>query len=137
MISRILIKKIKKHGFSKKDSFTIIDVAPKEYYKLVKIDKLYFAKIVLGFRKILENIKPHDNIVETMPDGTLCKTMVGNEFVLSLSDLIKIADSLYFPPNSTKENEENYKYYNILHKIIQTVQKHGYHNRVIFVLEKN
>ena len=137
MISRILIKKIKKHGFSKKDSFTIIDVAPKEYYKLVKIDKLYFAKIVLGFRKILENIKPHDNIVETMPDGTLCKTMVGNEFVLSLSDLIKIADSLYFPPNSNKENEENYKYYNILHKIIQTVQKHGYHNRVIFVLEKN
>lgn len=137
MISRILIKKIKKHGFSKKDSFTIIDVAPKEYYKLVKIDKLYFAKIVLGFRKILENIKPHDNIVETMPDGTLCKTMVGNEFVLSLSDLIKIADSLYFPPNSNKENEENFKYYNILHKIIQTVQKHGYHNRVIFVLEKN
>lgn len=137
MISRILIKKIKKHGFSKKDSFTIIDVAPKEYYKLVKIDKLYFAKIVLGFRKILENIKPHDNIVETMPDGTLCKTMVGNEFVLSLSDLIKIADSLYFLPNSNKENEENSKYYNILHKIIQTVQKHGYHNRVIFVLEKN
>ena len=137
MISRILIKKIKKHGFSKKDSFTIIDVAPKEYYKLVKIDKLYFAKIVLGFRKILENIKPHDNIVETMPDGTLCKTMVGNEFVLSLSDLIKIADSLYFPPNRNKENEENSKYYNILHKIIQTVQKHGYHNRVIFVLEKN
>ncbi|UWF78966.1 MAG: hypothetical protein [Bacteriophage sp.] len=137
MISRILIKKIKKHGFGKKDSFTIIDVAPKEYYKLVKIDKLYFAKIVLGFRKILENIKPHDTIVETMPDGTLCKTMVGNEFVLSLSDLIKIADSLYFPPNSNKENEENYKYYNILHKIIQTVQKHGYHNRVIFVLEKN
>lgn len=137
MISRILIKKIKKHGFSKKDSFTIIDVAPKEYYKLVKIDKLYFAKIVLGFRKILENIKPHDNIVETMPDGTLCKTMVGNEFVLSLSDLIKIADSLYFPPNGNKENEENSKYYNILHKIIQTVQKHGYHNRVIFVLEKN
>lgn len=137
MISRILIKKIKKHGFSKKDSFTIIDVAPKEYYKLVKIDKLYFAKIVLGFRKILENIKPHDNIVETMPDGTLCKTMVGNEFVLSLSDLIKIADFLYFPPNSNKENEENSKYYNILHKIIQTVQKHGYHNRVIFVLEKN
>ena len=137
MISRILIKKIKKHGFSKKDSFTIIDVAPKEYYKLVKIDKLYFAKIVLGFRKILENIKPHDNIVETMPDGTLCKTMVGNEFVLSLSDLIKIADSLYFQPNSNKENEENSKYYNILHKIIQTVQKHGYHNRVIFVLEKN
>lgn len=83
MISRILIKKIKKHGFSKKDSFTIIDVAPKEYYKLVKIDKLYF------------------------------------------------------PPNSNKENEENSKYYNILHKIIQTVQKHGYHNRVIFVLEKN
>lgn len=137
MISRILIKKIKKHGFGKKDSFTIIDVAPKEYYKLVKIDKLYFAKIVLGFRKILENIKPHDTIVETMPDGTLCKTMVGNEFVLSLSDLIKIADSLYFPPNSNKENEENYKYYNSLHKIIQTVQKHGYHNRVIFVLEKN
>ena len=137
MISGILIKKIKKHGFSKKDSFTIIDVAPKEYYKLVKIDKLYFAKIVLGFRKILENIKPHDNIVETMPDGTLCKTMVGNEFVLSLSDLIKIADSLYFQPNSNKENEENSKYYNILHKIIQTVQKHGYHNRVIFVLEKN
>ena len=137
MISKILIKKIKKHGFSKKDSFTIIDVAPKEYYKLVKIDKLYFAKIVLGFRKILENIKPHDNIVETMPDGTLCKTMVGNEFVLSLSDLIKIADSFYFPPNSNKENEENSKYYNILHKIIQTVQKHGYHNRVIFVLEKN
>jgi hypothetical protein len=137
MISRILIKKIKKHGFGKKDSFTIIDVAPKEYYKLVKIDKLYFTKIVLGFRKILENIKPHDNIVETMPDGTLCKTMVGNEFVLSLSNLIKIADSLYFPPNSNKENEENSKYYNILHKIIQTVQKHGYHNRVIFVLEKN
>ena len=116
MISRILIKKIKKHGFGKKDSFTIIDVAPKEYYKLVKIDKLYFAKIVLGFRKILENIKPHDNIVETMPDGTLCKTMVGNEFVLSLSELIKIADSLYFPPNSNKENEENSKYYNNLHK---------------------
>lgn len=137
MISRILIKKIKKHGFGKKDSFTIIDVAPKEYYKLVKIDKLYFTKIVLGFRKILENIKPHDNIVETMPDGTLCKTMVGNEFVLSLSNLIKIADSLYFPPNNNKENEENSKYYNILHKIIQTVQKHGYHNRVIFVLEKN
>lgn len=137
MISRILIKKIKKHGFGKKDSFTIIDVAPKEYYKLVKIDKLYFAKIVLGFRKILENIKPHDNIVETMPDGTLCKTMVGNEFVLSLSELIKIADSLYFLPNSNKENEENSKYYNVLHKIIQTVQKHGYHNRVIFVLEKN
>lgn len=137
MISRILIKKIKKHGFGKKDSFTTIDVAPKEYYKLVKIDKLYFGKIVLGFRKILENIKPHDNIVETMPDGTLCKTMVGNEFVLSLSELIKIADSLYFPPNSNKENEENSKYYNILHKIIQTVQKHGYHNRVIFVLEKN
>jgi hypothetical protein len=134
MISRILIKKIKKHGFGKKDSFTIIDVAPKEYYKLVKIDKLYFAKIILGFRKILENIKPHDNIVETMPDGTLCKTMVGNEFVLSLSELIKIADSLYFP---LKIYEENFKYYNILHKIIQTVQKHGYHNRVIFVLEKN
>ena len=137
MISRILIKKIKKHGFSKKDSFTIIDVAPKEYYKLVKIDKLYFAKIVLGFRKILENIKPHDNIVEAMPDGTLCKTMVGNEFVLSLSDLIKIADSLYFPPNSNKENEENSKYYNVLRKLIQTVEKHGYHNRVIFVFEKN
>lgn len=134
MISRILIKKIKKHGFGKKDSFTIIDVAPKEYYKLVKIDKLYFAKIILGFRKILENIKPHDNIVETMPDGTLCKTMVGNEFVLSLSELIKIADSSYYP---LKIYEENFKYYNILHKIIQTVQKHGYHNRVIFVLEKN
>ena len=63
--------------------------------------------------------------------------MVGNEFVLSLSDLIKKADAIYFPPNSNKENEENSKYYNVLRKLIQTVEKHGYHNRVIFVFEKN
>lgn len=137
MISKILIKKIKKHGFGQKDSFTVIDVAPKEYYKLVKIDKLYFTKIILGFNKVLENIKPHDNIDKVLPDGTPCKTMVGNEFVLSLSDLIKKADAIYFPPNSNKENEENSKYYNVLRKLIQTVEKHGYHNRVIFVFEKN
>ena len=64
MISRILIKKIKKHGFGQKDSFTVIDVAPKEYYKLVKIDKLYFTKIILGFNKVLENIKPHITLMK-------------------------------------------------------------------------
>ena len=60
------------------------------------------------------------------------------EFIYCNHSKMCIRDSsLYFPPNSNKENEENSKYYNILHKIIQTVQKHGYHNRVIFVLEKN
>jgi len=133
----MLIKKIKKHGFEQKDSFTVIDVTPKEYYKLVKIDRLYFAKFILGFNKVLENIKPHDNFDEVLPDGTLCKTMVGNEFVISVSDLIKKVDTIYFPPNSNKEDEENFKYYNILCKLIQTVEEHGYYNRVIFVFEKN
>lgn len=132
MISRIFVKKIKKSCFGKKDSFTIIDIAPKEYYKLSNYDKLFFTQKIMGFKKVLENIKPHDSIDITLPDGTLCKNMVGDEFVYSLSMLYSIYEKMLFGVN-----KEEIKYSNILLKIIKNAEKTTHISRIIFVMEKN
>lgn len=137
MISRIFVKKITKSYFNKKDSFTIVDVAPKDYYKLPVIDKLYFTKNIMGFNKVLENIRPHDSIENILPDGTVCQCMIGNEFVYSLANLIQRWENMWWVENNTIINE-NAKYEKILMQIIKKAQKiNGNYSRVIFVMEKS
>lgn len=138
MINRILVKKINKGKFGKKDSFTITDIAPKEYYKLPTIDKLYFTKNIMGFNKVLENIKPHDITKCILPDGTVYEKMLGNEFVISLSNIIKIWEKLFFTINFNDSYINDLANYgNILLKIIKNAEKIGKKSKIIFVMEKN
>lgn len=132
MITKILVKKIKKGRFGEKDVFLKIDITPTEYYKLNSYQKTYFTKIIMGLNKI--NIKPYDNSKFHLEDeyDTQYMRMVGNEFVFSYEKLLDIWEKNFWKPK-VKERQE---YDEVLIKIIKNLQKEGKDYRAIFILEK-
>lgn len=133
MITKILVKKIKKGRFGRKDVFLKIDITPTEYYKLNSFEKVYFTKIIMGLHRT--NVKPYDNREFKLQDeyNTPYMRMVGNEFVFSYKKLLDIWEK-HFWKTKKKERQE---YDEILIKIIKNLQKQGEDYRAIFVLEKN
>lgn len=132
MITKILVKKIKKGRFGKKDVFLKIDITPTEYYKFNSYQKTYFTKIIMGLSKI--NVKPYDNREFHLQDenNTPYMCMAGNEFVFSYEKLIDIWEKNFWK-SKVKEKQE---YDEVLIKIIKNLQKEGKDYRAIFVLEK-
>lgn len=132
MIEKILIKKIKKGKFGKKDTFLKIDITPSKYYKLNAYDKAYFTKVILGLD--MTNVKFHDDSMLRSEDDIPYTRMIGNEFVYSYKKLLSIWEKHFWKP---KEQKKKKVYDEILMEIIKDVQKQGKNFRAIFVLNKD
>lgn len=132
MIEKILIKKIKKGKFGKKDTFLKIDITPSKYYKLNTYDKTYFTKVILGLNMI--SIKSHDDSRLRSEDDIPYTRTIGNEFAYSYKRLLNIWEKHFWKP---KEQKKKRIFDEILMEIIKDIQKQGKDFRAIFVLSKD